>query len=132
MKTSEQLMMSRQLNIRSKEMLTVSRLRMLRENAERARATGGKLGLISEKDMLVLGKLIENDAVKAEIYQQRLDEVLAIGAEVDEGAAGLSDAGQTVVDIWEKLDDGSITDSRDALDEADRRVREQQRAPAEE
>ena len=56
----------------------------------------------------------------------------AVGAEVDEGAAGLSDAGQTVVDIWEKLDDGSITDSRDALDEADRRVREQQRAPAEE
>jgi len=36
LKTSEQLMLARQLNIRSKEMLTVSRLRMLRENADRA------------------------------------------------------------------------------------------------
>ena len=35
MKTSEQLMLARQLNIRSKEMMTVSRLRMLRENADR-------------------------------------------------------------------------------------------------
>src|SRR3972149_5040432 len=38
LKTTEQLMLARQLNIRSKEMLTVSRLRMLRENAERAGA----------------------------------------------------------------------------------------------
>ena len=132
LKTSEQLMMARQLNIRSKEMLTVSRLRMLRENAERASKTGGKLGLVGEKDILRLGKLIENDAIKADIYQQRLDEVLAIGAEVDEGASGLSEAGQTVMDVWEKLDAGAIEDRAEAFDEADRRVREQQQAAAEE
>ncbi len=132
LKTSEQLMMARQLNIRSKEMLTVSRLRMLRENAERASKTGGKLGLVSEKDILRLGKLIENDAVKTDMYQQRLDEVLAIGAEVDEGLAGLSQAGQTVMDVWEKLDAGAIGDQAEAFDEADRRVREQQQAAAEE
>ena len=132
LKTSEQLMMARQLNIRSKEMLTVSRLRMLRENAERASKTGGKLGLVGEKDILRLGKLIENDAIKADIYQQRLDEVLAVGAEVDEGATGLSEAGQTVMDVWEKLDAGAIEDRAEAFDEADRRVREQQQAAAEE
>jgi hypothetical protein len=132
LKTSEQLMMARQLNIRSKEMLTVSRLRMLRENAERASKTGGKLGLVGEKDILRLGKLIENDAIKADIYQQRLDEVLAVGAEVDEGASGLSEAGQTVMDVWEKLDAGAIEDRAEAFDEADRRVREQQQAAAEE
>ena len=132
LKTSEQLMLSRQLNIRSKEMLTVSRLRMLRENAERAGATGGRIGLIGEKDILRLGKLIENDSIRAEVYQERLDEVLSMAAGVDEGADGLSEAGRSVMDVWQKLDDGAIADATDAFDEADRRVREQHSAAAEE
>lgn len=126
-KTTEQLMLSRQLNIRSKESMTVSRLRMLRENADRARSSGG-LGLISERDILRLGKLIETDSVRAEVYQERLDEILNLGAEVDEGAAGLSDAGQTVMSIWEKMDDGVLTDSSEAYEEADRSVRERHAA----
>lgn len=127
LKTTEQLMLARQLNIRSKELMTVSRLRMLRENAER---TGdmGSLGLISEKDLLRLGKLIEADSVRTEMYQERLDEILAIGAEVDAGAAALSEAGKTVLDIWEKMDQGVITDEKEGFDEADRRVRERQAA----
>ena len=132
LKTSEQLMLARQLNIRSKEMMTVTRLRMLRENADRAQQTGGKLGLVSEKDILRLGKLIESDSIKAEMYQQRLDEILSLGAAVDQGAAGLSEAGQTVMKVWEKLDTGVISDNTEAFDEADRRVREQHGAAAEE
>ena len=130
LKTTEQLMLARQLNIRSKEMLTVSRLRMLRENADRV-GRSGKLGLVSEADIMRLGKLIETDAVKAEVYLERLDEILSLGAEVDEGAAGLSEAGRQVMDIWEKMDTGLIADKTEAFDEADRRVREQQSAPAE-
>jgi hypothetical protein len=129
--TSEQLMLSRQLNIRSKEMMTVSRLRMMRENADRAGDAGGKLGLIGEKDILRLGKLIESDAVKAEMYQERLDEILKLGAEVDEGATGLTDAGQGVMEIWEQMDRGAIEDATEAFDEADRRVRERQNAASE-
>jgi hypothetical protein len=132
MKTNEQLMLSRQLNIRSKEMLTVSRLRMLRENAERAALHGNKLGLLSEKDLVRLSRMIENDAITAEIYQQRLDEILAVGAGVDEGAAGLSEAGHAVLKVWEQMDTGLIKDKAEAFDEADRRVREQQKAPAQE
>ncbi len=128
MKTSEQLMLSRQLNIRSKEMMTVSRLRMMRENANRARQSG-KLGLVSEADMFKLGKLIESDAVKAEIYQERLDEILSVGAEVDEGATAISGAGQSVMDVWDKMDRKIITDTEEAYDEADRSVRERQAAP---
>jgi hypothetical protein len=130
--TSEQLMLARQLNIRSKEMMTVSRLRMMRENADRARGAGSKLGLVSEKDILRLGKLIESDSVKAELYQERLDEILKLGAEVDEGATGLSDAGETVMQVWEQMDRGAIADAEEAFDEADRRVREQQSAASEE
>jgi hypothetical protein len=130
LRTTEQLMLARQLNIRSKEMMTVSRLRMLRENADRA-GTSTKLGLISEADMLKLSKLIESDAVKAEMYQERLDELLAIGASVDEGAASLSEAGQTVMNVWEKMDAGVISDKNEAFDEADRSVRERHAAAEE-
>ena len=128
LKTTEQLMIARQLNIRSKEMITVSRLRMMRENADRAR-TSGKLGLISETDMLRLSKLIESDAIRAEVYQERLDEILKVGAEVDQGAAALSEAGQTVMDVWDKMDQGAITDSQEAFEEADQSVRERHAAP---
>jgi hypothetical protein len=126
LKTSEQLMLARQLNIRSKEMMTVTRLRMLRENAERAKLSGDRLGMVSEKDLLRLGKLIESDAITSEMYQQRLDEILSMGAEVDQGGAGLSEAGRQVMDIWDKMDTGLIQDTAEAFDEADRRVREQQ------
>ncbi len=131
LKTTEQLMVSRQLNIRSKELLTVSRLRMLRENADRAKSTGGTLGMVSETDILQLSRLIENDSVRSEAYQERLDEVLGTAAAVDEGGAALSESGQALVNIWDRMDAGEIKDQSEAFDEADRRVREQQRAAEE-
>lgn len=127
LRTTEQLMLARQLNIRSKELMTVSRLRMLRENADRA-GQSGKLGLVSEVDMLRLGRLIESDAIKMELYQERLDEVLSVGAEVDEGAASLSDAGESVLKVWDKMDAGTIENVSDGFDEADRTVREKNAA----
>jgi len=127
LRTTEQLMIGRQLNIRSKELMTVARLRMLRENADRAGETG-KLGLISEKDMLRLGKMIESDAVRAEVYQEKLDEIVSVGASVDEGTQALSDAGESVLSVWEKMDAGTISDPTEAFDEADRSVREKHAA----
>ncbi len=127
LRTTEQLMLARQLNIRSKEMMTVSRLRMLRESADRAGASG-KLGLINQADLLKLTKLIESDSVRAEVYQERLDELLSVGAAADEGSAGLGDAGQSVLNVWEKMDMGALTDPGEAFDEADRSVRERQAA----
>lgn len=131
LKTSEQLMLGRQLNIRTKEAMTVTRMRMLRENAERTRAYGDRAGMISERDVMTLQRLIENDAVSTEMYQERLDEILVMGAEVDQGATGIGAAGQQVMDIWEKMDTGLISDAQEGFEEADRRVREHQ-MPAEE
>jgi hypothetical protein len=128
LKTTEQLMLARQLNIRSKEMITVSRLRMLRESADRA-GVSGQLGLVRESDLLRLGKMIESDAIKTELYQEKLDEILGVGAEIDQGAAVLSEAGQTVMNVWERMDQGVLKDAGEAFDEADRRVRERQAAP---
>ncbi len=129
LKTTEQMMTGRQLNIRSKEFLTVSRMRMLRENAERAKARGSKLGLIGERDILVLEKLIENDAITAEMYQERLDSMLQVGAE--DGESMLTPGSKQVLDVWEQMDTGLMKDAGQAFDEADRRVRERHQAQAE-
>jgi hypothetical protein len=129
LKTTEQMMTGRQLNIRSKEFLTVSRMRMLRENAERAKARGSKLGLISERDIITLEKMIENDAITAEMYQERLDSMLQVGSE--DGESMLTPGSKQVLDVWEQMDTGLMKDSGQAFDEADRRVRERHQAQAE-
>jgi hypothetical protein len=126
---TEQTMLSRQLNIRSKEMLTVARLRLLRENA--AAASGLNLGgrvAIRDADLATIARLIESDAITTEMYQERLDQILAIGAEADAGAAGLSPAGQELMKIWGDMDAGLIKDTHAAFDEAEKRLRE--RGPA--
>jgi hypothetical protein len=123
---TEQMMLARHLNIRSKEHLTVSRLRMLRETAERSGALGR--GLISERDLALIERLIESDQITAEMYQQRLDEILQLGHEADRETAGLSPAGQELLKIWSDMDAGLIKDTAAAFDEAERRVREQQKA----
>ncbi|MFH1417975.1 MAG: hypothetical protein ABII12_06790 [Planctomycetota bacterium] len=126
LKTTEQLMTSRQLNIRSKEALTVTRMRMLRENADKAKAMGSKVGMISEKDIVSLEKMIENEAITTEMYQDRLDSMLSVG--LQEGESALSPGSQQVLDIWDQMDTGLIKDTGDAFDEADRRVRERHQA----
>ncbi len=65
------------------------------------------------------------------MYMERLDGLLEIGAGIDEGTAGLSEAGQAVLNIWDKMDNGIITDAAEAFDEADRQVREKQSADPE-
>jgi len=125
---TEQMMLARHLNIRSKELLTVSRLRMLRESARRARMRPGTLATIREHDLAVIEKLIEDDAVSTEVYQQRLDEILQLGVEADKEAAGISPAAQELLKIWNDMDAGLIKDTREACDEAERRVRERKQA----
>jgi len=127
---TEQMMVARQLNLRSKELLTVGRLRMLRENAgsgglgERGRVN------IREGDLALIGRLIENDQITSEVYQERLDEILSLGQAADEAATGLSPAGQELLKIWNDMDAGLIRDTQEAFDEAERRVRERTREGA--
>lgn len=127
---TEQMMVARQLNIRSKELLTVSRLRMLRENASASRLADAGRITIREGDLATIARLIESDSVSSEVYQERLDEILALGQAADEGAAGLSPAGQELMKIWSDLDAGLIKDTQTAYDEAERRVRERGAAEA--
>lgn len=123
LKTQEQLMAARELNLRSKELLTVSRLRMVKENTERGRALG-RLN-VTDKDVAQITSWIEDDAVTQDMYVERLDTILDLGAQSDKDAlasAGLSGAGQELMNIWNDLDRGAVKET-DAFDQADQAVR---------
>ena len=123
LKTQEQLMSARELNLRSKELMTVSRLRMIKENNERGRAMG-RLNLTG-KDVERISQWIEDDAVSQDMYQERLSQILDLGAQSDKDAlasAGLSGAGQELMNIWTQMDRGSMKQD-EAFEEADKAVR---------
>src|SRR5580765_7643305 len=84
LKTQEQMMAARELNLRNKELLTVSRLRMAKENSENGRALG-RLNLTA-KDVAKISGWIEDDSVGQDVYQERLNMVLELGAESDKDA----------------------------------------------
>jgi hypothetical protein len=123
MKTQEQLMASRELNLRTKELMTVGRMRLVQEGRERGK-TAGRLN-VTEKDVARITQWIEDDAITQEMYQERLDAILEIGAESDKSAlAGqkLSEPGQELMNIWNDMDRGQIKED-EAFEEADKAVR---------
>ena len=122
-KTQEQLMAARELNLRSKELLTVSRLRMVKENTDRGRALG-RLN-VTDKDVAMISQWIEDDSVSQEMYLERLGTILDLGTQSDKDAiaqAGLSSAGTELMSIWNEMDRGQIKEE-EAFDEADKAVR---------
>jgi hypothetical protein len=122
---TEQSMVSRQLNIRSKELLTVARLRLLREHSAGTRlGEAGRLG-IRARDLATIEQLIENDQVSMELYQERLDEILRLGQAADEaGSAAVSPAARELLRVWGDMDAGLIRDPAAAFDETEKRLRE--------
>jgi hypothetical protein len=132
LKTQEQLMSARELNLRSKELLTVSRLRMVRENNEKGRALG-RLNL-TDKDVARITQWIEDDNVSQDIYQERLNSVLELGAESDKAAIsdiGLTQAGQELMSLWNQMDRGAIKQD-EAFQQADKVVRQRNAVPEKE
>jgi hypothetical protein len=128
LKTQEQLMAARELNLRNKELLTVSRLRMVKENSEHGKARG-RLNL-TDKDVARISQWIDDDSVGQDVYQERLDMILEIGAQSDKDAlasSGLSQAGQELMNIWDDMDRGAVKQDQ-AFEEADKAVRRRQAA----
>lgn len=123
LKTQEQLMAARELNLRSKELLTVSRLRMVKENTDRGRAMG-RLNLTG-KDVAKISQWIEDDAVTQDMYLDKLNDILDLGAQSDKDAlaqAGLTGAGQELMNIWNDMDRGEVKEA-EGFEEADKAVR---------
>ncbi len=126
LKSQEQLMSGRELTLRSKELMTVSRLRLIKENNEKGRSLG-RLKL-TDKDVAKISGWIEDDQLNQDLYQERLDTILDLGKAVDEdamAAGGLTQAGQELMNIWDQLDRGKVRET-DAFDKADAAVRRRQ------
>src|SRR5882724_11692614 len=81
LKTQEQMLNARELNLRSKELLTVSRQRMIKESNQGGRALG-RLNL-PDKDVARTSQWIEDDSSSQDMYQQRLGQILEIGSQTD-------------------------------------------------
>src|SRR5690349_17112957 len=110
LKSQEQVMVARELNLRSKELMTVSRLR------------------VTDKDMVKITSWIEDDAVTQDMYQERLDQILELGAQADKDAlaqAGLTSAGQELIHLWDQMDKGHLKED-EALEEAEKTIRRKQ------
>ena len=123
LKTQEQLMHARELNLRSKELMTVSRLRIIQEGRQTGKALG-RLN-VTDRDMAKITSWIEDDAVSQDMYQERLDTILDLGLQADKDAlaqAGLTGAGQELMNIWNEMDRGSMKED-EAFEEADKAVR---------
>lgn len=128
LKTQEQLMAARELNLRSKELLTVSRLRMVKENQSAGKALG-RLN-VTDKDVAKITQWIEDDSVTQDMYIDRLNSILETGAQSDKDAmasAGLTSAGQELMDIWNQMDRGAMKQDQ-AFEEADKAVRQRHAA----
>ncbi len=123
LKTQEQLMAARELNLRSKELLTVSRLRMVKENNEKGRALG-RLNL-TDKDVAKISGWIEDDSVTQDMYNERLNTLLVLGSESDRDAlsqTNLTAAGQELMALWDQVDRGKMKQDQ-AYEQADQAVR---------
>jgi hypothetical protein len=129
MKTQEQLMAARELNLRSKELMTVSRLRMVKENTDRGRVLG-RLN-VTDKDVARISQWIEDDAVSQDMYRERLDQILDIGAQADKdalAATGLSEPGTELMNIWNEMDRGALKQD-EAFEQADQAVKRRSATP---
>lgn len=123
LKTQEQVMAARELNLRSKELMTVARLRLIKENADKGRALG-RLKL-TDRDVARISQWIEDDSVTQDMYRERLNMILETGAQADRDAvesAGLSEAGQELLRIWDDLDQGVVKQEQ-AFEQADQAAR---------
>lgn len=123
MKAQEQLMAARELNLRSKELMTVGRLRLIKENQESGRAAG-RLNL-TDKDVARISQWIESDTVSQDMYRERLDTILDLGTQADKdviSGSGLSQAGQELLNLWDEMDRGNVK-QEEAFEQADKAVR---------
>jgi len=121
--TTEELMIGRQLNIASKEVMIVSRIRAVKQNS-------GVEATIRPQDLKGIEMVMDKDSAAAAAYQEILDEALE-ASHLDEGELGLSEAGKDVLAAWEGLDAGAFENAETAMAEADKNTRERMSAASE-
>lgn len=129
-KSSGVKMMERELGILSKEITTLSALKLAME-----RRHSGKEGvsrILERVDEARLMTFLEDDKVTQEMYLEKLNSVLST---VTDGAAQITEdlgkEGSEVMDVWQKMDEGEIDSFADGLKLADKAVRRKEKQDSE-
>jgi len=129
LKTAEEQLTARSLNIKSKEILTIARIRMVREAQGEAGRSSRLLSKLNERDMTELGRLINDDEVSREMYEDKLNDILANSMGDAPAEEPLSGTGKKLIEIWQQMDDGDISDDREGFEKAETAVRRELETP---
>ncbi|MHC4472891.1 MAG: hypothetical protein ACYS99_18225 [Planctomycetota bacterium] len=115
--------LEKELNRLSKEAMTVSAIRFRLER--RAEGESAILKKIGGGEIEALRELFEDESIDGEMYGERLTEMLGAVAEpAGDPLDGLGEEGQSVLDIWQRMDQGDIETVEEGLREAQERSEE--------
>ena len=126
LKSSGVKMMERELGVLSKELTTISALKMALERRQSSK--DGVSRILERVDEAKLMTYLEDDKISQEMYLEKLNGVLS---SVTEGASQITEElgkeGSEVMDVWQKMDEGEIENFSDGLKLADKAVREKEK-----
>jgi hypothetical protein len=118
-KKAEMGLVERDLRRLSKEIMTVSALHHLQ--GRRGKEKDGVLSALERADEAELQVLFEDDRISEEIYREKLNAILGISADEALGAEDdLGAEGRSVLEVWERMDEGEIGSVSAGLDEAEK------------
>jgi cob(I)alamin adenosyltransferase len=130
MKSSGVKMMERELSVMSKEITTISALKLALERRHSSKE--GVARILERVDEAKLMTYLEDDKISQEMYLEKLNGVLST---VTEGANQITEElgreGSEVMDVWQKMDEGEIENFSDGLKLADKAVREKEKRDSE-
>jgi len=130
MKSSGVKMMERELGVLSKEITTISALKLALERRQTSKE--GVSRILERVDEAKLMTYLEDDKISQEMYLEKLNGVLST---VTDGAHQITEdlgkEGSEVMDVWQKMDEGEIENFTDGLKLADRAVREKEKRDSE-
>ena len=128
MKSSGVKMMERELSLISKEITTISALKLVLERRHNSKE--GVSRILERVDEAKLMTYLEDDKISQEMYLEKLNNVLSsVTDNATQITENLGKEGSEVMDVWQKMDEGEIENFEDGLKLADKavRAREKQR-----
>jgi hypothetical protein len=130
MKSTGVKTLERELSILSKEITTISALKLALER--RSTSKDGVQRILERVDEARLMTYLEDDKISQEMYLEKLNSVLS---SVTDGASQITEdlgkEGSEVMDVWQKMDEGEIENFADGLKLADKAVRQKEKRDSE-
>jgi hypothetical protein len=114
--------LERELALISKELTTISALKLALERQQSSREGVSKV--LRRVDEAQLMTYLEDDKISQEMYLEKLNNVLsAVTDNASQITESLGKEGSEVMDVWQKMDEGEIENFEDGLKLADKAVR---------